>query len=143
MNIYVGNIAYNMSDDELRSVFENFGDVDSARIITDRDTGRSKGFGFVEMPDDDQASAAVDALNGSDMMGRTLTVNEARPKSPAMITAVAVAVEEVVAAVTAVATGVGVEATTVTEPLRLHMIKAPCTVCMGLFCVKGKRRRDL
>ncbi len=82
MNIYVGNIAYNMSDDELRSVFENFGDVDSARIITDRDTGRSKGFGFVEMPDDDQASAAVDALNGSDMMGRTLTVNEARPKKP-------------------------------------------------------------
>ncbi|BCS97388.1 hypothetical protein DSLASN_30200 [Desulfoluna limicola] len=82
MNIYVGNIAYNMSDDELRSVFENFGDVDSARIITDRDTGRSKGFGFVEMPDEDQASAAVEALNGSDMMGRTLTVNEARPKKP-------------------------------------------------------------
>ncbi|SCX84050.1 RNA recognition motif domain-containing protein [Desulfoluna spongiiphila] len=82
MNIYVGNIAYNMSDDELRVVFENFGDVDSARIITDRDTGRSKGFGFVEMPDSDQAAAALEALNGSEIMGRTLTVNEARPKKP-------------------------------------------------------------
>jgi len=82
MNIYVGNIAYNMSDDELRAVFENFGDVDSARIITDRDTGRSKGFGFVEMPDSDQAAAALEALNGSEIMGRSLTVNEARPKKP-------------------------------------------------------------
>lgn len=82
MNIYVGNIAYNMSDDELRAVFENFGHVDSARIITDRDTGRSKGFGFVEMPDDDQAAEALEALNGSEIMGRALTVNEARPKKP-------------------------------------------------------------
>ncbi|VFQ42946.1 RNA recognition motif domain-containing protein [Desulfoluna butyratoxydans] len=82
MNIYVGNIAYSMSDDELRTVFENFGEVDSARIITDRDTGRSKGFGFVEMPDSDQAAAALEALNGSEIMGRTLTVNEARPRKP-------------------------------------------------------------
>ncbi|MCG8473404.1 MAG: RNA-binding protein [Desulfobacterales bacterium] len=82
MNIYVGNLAYSMSDDELRAVFENFGEVDSARIITDRETGRSKGFGFVEMPVSGDASAALEALNGSEVMGRTLTVNEARPRKP-------------------------------------------------------------
>lgn len=82
MNIYVGNIAYNMSDDELRTIFENYGEVESARIITDRDTGRSKGFGFVEMPNPNEASAALEALNGTEFMGRTLTANEARPKKP-------------------------------------------------------------
>lgn len=82
MNIYVGNIAYSMSDDDLKAVFENYGNVDSARIITDRETGRSKGFGFVEMPNGDQASAALEALHGFEVMGRTLTVNEARPRKP-------------------------------------------------------------
>ena len=82
MNIYVGNLAYSMSDDDLKGVFEGFGGVDSARIIMDRETGRSKGFGFVEMPDSDEAAEALKALNGSEVMGRTLTVNEARPRKP-------------------------------------------------------------
>ena len=82
MNIYVGNLAYNISDDDLRDAFQAFGEVESARIIIDRDSGRSKGFGFVEMPDNEQAVAAIDALNGTDLGGRTITVNESRPKPP-------------------------------------------------------------
>lgn len=80
MNIYVGNIAYTTTEDELRDMFSAYGEVSSARIITDRDSGRSKGFGFVEMEGNDGAQAAIDALNGKDMDGRTLTVNEARPR---------------------------------------------------------------
>lgn len=80
MNIYVGNLSYQMSEDELRAAFEEFGEVDSARIITDRDSGRSKGFGFVEMPDDGEAQAAIDALNQKELAGRSVTVNKARPK---------------------------------------------------------------
>ena len=80
MNIYVGNLSYQMTDDELKAAFQAHGEVDSARIITDRDTGRSKGFGFVEMPDNDQALAAIEALNGSNLSDRAITVNEARPK---------------------------------------------------------------
>ena len=80
MNIYAGNLSYQMTEDELSEAFEAHGAVDSARIITDRDTGRSKGFGFVEMADDSQAQAAIDALNGSDCGGRSLKVNEARPR---------------------------------------------------------------
>ncbi len=80
MNIYVGNLAYSLNDDELKAAFEDFGAVDTARVITDRETGRSKGFGFVEMPSDDEAQSAIDALNGSELNGRTLTVNKARPK---------------------------------------------------------------
>lgn len=80
MNIYVGNLLYQMTDDELKAAFQVYGEVVSARIITDRDTGRSKGFGFVEMQDSNQAQAAIDALNGSDLNGRNVTVNEARPK---------------------------------------------------------------
>ena len=80
MNIYVGNLSYDTSEDSLRTMFEEHGRVDAARVITDRDTGRSKGFGFVEMPDDDEARAAMEALNGSDIDGRALTVNEARPR---------------------------------------------------------------
>ncbi|MDD2219812.1 MAG: RNA-binding protein [Desulfoplanes sp.] len=80
MNIYVGNLSYQMTDDELKTTFQVYGEVESARIITDRDTGRSKGFGFVEMKDNDQAQAAITALNGSDINGRNVTVNEARPK---------------------------------------------------------------
>jgi len=80
MNIYVGNLSYQMTDDELKTTFQVYGEVESARIITDRDTGRSKGFGFVEIKDNDQAQAAITALNGSDINGRNVTVNEARPK---------------------------------------------------------------
>ena len=81
MNIYVGNLSYNVNDSILETAFQAFGDVDSARVIMDRDTDRSKGFGFVEMPDDAQAQAAIDGLNGTDLDGRTVTVNQARPKS--------------------------------------------------------------
>lgn len=81
-NLYVGNLSYSVDDAILRELFEQFGKVDSARAITDRETGRSKGFGFVEMPDDSEAQAAIDALHGKEHMGRTLTVNEARPREP-------------------------------------------------------------
>ena len=81
-NIYVANLPYSTGDDELRSLFEEHGTVDKATVIKDRDTGRSRGFGFVEMSDDSEAEAAIEALNGSDMGGRPLTVNEARPRQP-------------------------------------------------------------
>jgi RNA recognition motif-containing protein len=80
VNIYVGNVSYDLDDQELKELFEEHGSVTSARIITDRQTGRSKGFGFVEMPDDGQAQAAIDALNRVEVGGRPLTVNEARPR---------------------------------------------------------------
>ncbi|WP_353661988.1 RNA-binding protein [Hydrogenimonas sp. SS33] len=82
MNIYVGNLSYRMDDGELREVFEAYGEVSSARIINDRETGRSKGFGFVEMPDDNAANEAIEALNGKEVGGRNLRVNEARPREP-------------------------------------------------------------
>ena len=82
MNIYVGNLSYRMSDGELREVFSEFGKVSSARIINDRETGRSKGFGFVEMPDDNAANEAIEALNGKEVSGRNIRVNEARPREP-------------------------------------------------------------
>ncbi|MFH1964488.1 MAG: RNA-binding protein [Acidobacteriota bacterium] len=80
MNIYVGNISYSTNETMLEQAFSAYGTVDSARIITDRDSGRSKGFGFVEMSDQSEAQAAIEALNGSDIDGRSITVNEARPK---------------------------------------------------------------
>jgi len=80
MKIYVGNLAYAVTDDNLRSEFAQFGTVDSADVILDRSTGRSKGFGFVEMSDDNEAKAAIDGLNGKDLEGRALNVNEARPR---------------------------------------------------------------
>ncbi len=80
MNIYVANLPYSTGDDELRSQFEAFGSVDSATVIKDRDTGRSRGFGFVEMGSDDEARKAIEELNGQEMGGRPLTVNEARPR---------------------------------------------------------------
>lgn len=80
MKIYVGNISFETSEEDLRKAFEEHGSVDSVAIITDRDTGRSKGFGFVEMNDDDAAQKAIDALNEEDFMGRTIKVNKARPK---------------------------------------------------------------
>ena len=80
MNIYVGNLSWGMSDNELRKTFEEFGAVDSARVVTDRDTGRSRGFGFVEMTDDGEGSAAIQSLNGTEIDGRALKVNEAHPR---------------------------------------------------------------
>jgi len=80
MNVYVGNLAYTTSGDDLREVFEAFGEVTSANVISDRDSGRSKGFGFVEMSDDAGAREAIEKLNGTEVDGRTITVNEARPR---------------------------------------------------------------
>lgn len=80
MDIYVGNLAYSTNDESLRSAFAAYGEVASARVVSDRMTGRSKGFGFVEMPDRTQAQAAIDALNGKELDGRTLRVNESQPK---------------------------------------------------------------
>jgi len=79
--IFVGNLSFNMTEGELRSMFEPYGAVDSALIVTDRNTGRSRGFAFVEMSDNNAAEQAITALNGKDLGGRTLTVNEARPKT--------------------------------------------------------------
>ncbi|GMV37522.1 MAG: RNA-binding protein [Fimbriimonadales bacterium] len=81
MNIYVGNLSYDMTEAQLREIFETYGEVTSCRIIEDKFTGRSKGFGFVEMSDKAQAEAAISGLNGKDFSGRALTVNEARPKT--------------------------------------------------------------
>jgi len=80
MNIYVGNLSYDTDDAGLRAAFEAHGEVSSAQVIKDRDTGRSRGFGFVEMPSNEQAQAAMEALNGSDLDGRSLNVNEARSR---------------------------------------------------------------
>lgn len=78
--LYVGNLAYSVSSSDLQELLAEYGDVQSAEVIHDRETGRSKGFGFVEMSSDEEAQAAIDALNGSDHGGRSLTVNEARPR---------------------------------------------------------------
>ena len=79
--IYVGNFSFSMTESELRSLFEPHGRIESATIATDRDTGRSRGFGFVSMPNDEEAEKAMAALNGKDLGGRALTVNEARPRA--------------------------------------------------------------
>jgi RNA recognition motif-containing protein len=80
MNIYVGNLAYSVTDDDLRAAFAAFGEVSRASVIMDRDTGRSKGFGFVEMPDNAQAETAIKELNDQPIGGRAVRVNEARPR---------------------------------------------------------------
>ena len=80
MNIFVGNLAFSATDHALRQLFEAYGVVDEIRVITDRDTGRSKGFGFVEMPDSAAAQAAIQGLQGKELDGRALTVNEAKPR---------------------------------------------------------------
>jgi RNA recognition motif-containing protein len=82
VNIYVGNLAYSTTDHDLRQLFEQYGAVDEIRVITDQYTGRSKGFGFVEMPDSAAATAAMQGLNGKEHDGRALTVNEAKPREP-------------------------------------------------------------
>ncbi len=81
MKIYVGNLSWSMSDQDLLNAFEAFGEVRSASIVMDRETNRSKGFGFVEMDNTDQAKAAIEALNGQDLAGRSVVVNEARPRT--------------------------------------------------------------
>jgi cold-inducible RNA-binding protein len=81
MKLYVGNMSFDTSEAEVRKAFEAHGTVDSVTIIMDRDTGRPKGFGFVEMSNDAEAKKAIEALNGKDFMGRTLNVNEARPRT--------------------------------------------------------------
>jgi cold-inducible RNA-binding protein len=81
MNIYVGNLSYQTNDSELRAAFEAHGEVTSATVITDRDSGRSKGFGFVEMSNDQEAKAAISALDGTELQGRQIKVNEARPRA--------------------------------------------------------------
>ena len=80
MNIYVGNLSYDTRDSDLEQAFSAFGDVDSARVIIDRDTNRSKGFGFVEMASKEAGDKAIAALDGTDLQGRTIKVNEARPR---------------------------------------------------------------
>ena len=80
MDIYVGNLSYKAADEDLKGLFAVHGEVASARVVTDRATGQSKGFGFVEMPDRESAQKAIDALNGCDFMGRKLRVNESQPK---------------------------------------------------------------
>ncbi len=80
-NIFVGNLSFNTAEDELRQLFEPFGQVDRVSIMTDRDTGRSRGFGFVEMASNEDGEKAITSLNGSQVGGRTINVNEARPKT--------------------------------------------------------------
>ena len=80
MNIYVGNLSFELTDEGLEAAFTEFGEVSSARVIIDRFSGRSRGFGFVEMPADSEGEAAIAAMNGREMMGRPLTVNVARPR---------------------------------------------------------------
>jgi cold-inducible RNA-binding protein len=80
-NIFVGNLSFNTNEDELRQMFESYGQVDRVSILTDRETGRSRGFGFVEMANNEDGEKAIAALNGSQIGGRTINVNEARPKT--------------------------------------------------------------
>jgi RNA recognition motif-containing protein len=80
MNIYVGNLSFRTDDQELNEVFSEFGDVASAKVVIDRETDRSRGFGFVEMDNDDEAKAAIAALDGAEVSGRNLRVNEAKPR---------------------------------------------------------------
>ena len=80
MNIYIGNLPYNVSEEDLRDAFSQFGQVQSSNIITDKFSGRSKGFGFVDMPNDGEAREAIEQMNDKDFKGRTIKVNEARPR---------------------------------------------------------------
>jgi len=80
--LYVGGLPYEITDDRLQEIFSAHGTVESSRVITDRETGRSRGFGFVEMSSQEEAQTAIDKLNGTDLEGRSLTVNEAKPREP-------------------------------------------------------------
>ena len=81
MNIYVGNLSHELTEEDLKQAFEGFGEVETVKIIKDRYSGESKGFGFVEMPDKAEAQSAIEGLNGKDLKGRPLKVDEARPRS--------------------------------------------------------------
>ena len=81
MNIYVGNLPYQLTEDELKETFEEFGEVESAKIIMDKYSGRSKGFGFVEMPNDEEAKQAIESMNDVDVKGRNIRVNQARERN--------------------------------------------------------------
>ena len=81
MNIYIGNISYDVDEEQLKEVCEAYGNISTVTIIKDKVTGRSKGFGFIEVPDEDEGKALIDGLNDSTLDGRTLTVNEARPRT--------------------------------------------------------------
>ena len=80
-NVFVGNMSFQTTESELRSIFEPFGELTRVNVVTDRDTGQARGFGFVEMPNDDEATKAIAGLNGKEVGGRALNVNEARPKT--------------------------------------------------------------
>ncbi|MDD5747740.1 MAG: RNA-binding protein [Actinomycetota bacterium] len=80
MKIYVGNLSYSLGSDELRKLFEEYGTVSSAEVVYDRNTNRSRGFGFVEMPEEEEAASAIKGLNGKEINGRALNVNKARPR---------------------------------------------------------------
>ena len=81
MNIYVGNLSYEVTEEDLKEAFEVFGEIDTVRVLKDNGTGRSKGFGFVEMPNNAEAQSAIDGLNDKELKGRTLKVNTARPRT--------------------------------------------------------------
>jgi RNA recognition motif-containing protein len=80
MNVYVGNLSYDLSEEDLKTAFAEYGEVTSAKIVSDRYSGRSKGFGFIEMSSDDEAKAAIEGLSGKELAGRAIVVNEARPR---------------------------------------------------------------
>jgi RNA recognition motif-containing protein len=82
MKLYVGNLSFDATEDQVKDLFTGYGTPESVRVITDRDTGRAKGFGFVEFSSDQEAKAAISGLNGQEFQGRPLTVNEARPQEP-------------------------------------------------------------
>ncbi|MCD4745346.1 MAG: RNA-binding protein [Bacteroidales bacterium] len=81
MNIYVGNLHYNVNEDELKKIFEEYGEVSSVKLIIDKYSGRSKGFGFIEMPNDDEGNKAIEEINGTEVTGRVIKVNQAREKN--------------------------------------------------------------
>jgi RNA recognition motif-containing protein len=81
MNIYVGNLPYSVTEENLKSIFSEFGAVDNASIVQDRESGRAKGFGFVEMPNNNEAENAIKSLNGKEIQGRNITVNQAKPRA--------------------------------------------------------------
>ena len=118
--LYVGNLAYQVSDADLEQLFSEFGTVQSAQVIQDRDTGRSKGFGFVEMGSDAEAQAAIQGLHDQEVNGRRLTVNEARPREPRAAAAVAAATAAAAVATAAAAAAVvaAAGAAVVIDPLR-------------------------
>ena len=103
-NIYVGNLSFDASEDQVRSLFEAYGAVDKVSIVTDRDTGQPRGFAFVEMLDDDAATKAMEALNGTSLGGRNLNINEARPRLSGLAVAVAADVGDTAAVVVAAET---------------------------------------